>query len=83
MIRCSRLHCDAHTVVDESVYVMGHAESAAHVAGIRGRSRRSGRDSITNNPTTGTYFRTPTTDRPKRRSFESSRLSTESSGTLF
>jgi thioredoxin reductase (NADPH) len=28
------LHCDAHMFVDESVYVMGHAESAAHVAGI-------------------------------------------------
>ncbi len=28
------LHCDAHMFVDKSVYVMGHAESAAHVAGI-------------------------------------------------
>ncbi|MFB6167379.1 MAG: NAD(P)/FAD-dependent oxidoreductase [Haloferacaceae archaeon] len=28
------LHCDAHVFVDEPVYVMGHAESAAHVAGI-------------------------------------------------
>ncbi len=28
------LHCDAHMFVDESVYVMGHAESAAHVAAI-------------------------------------------------
>jgi len=28
------LHCDAYMFVDESVYVMGHAESAAHVAGI-------------------------------------------------
>ena len=28
------LHCDAHMFVDESVYVMGHAESTAHVAGI-------------------------------------------------
>jgi len=28
------LHCDALMFVDESVYVMGHAESAAHVAGI-------------------------------------------------
>ncbi|WP_435186488.1 NAD(P)/FAD-dependent oxidoreductase [Halobellus sp. EA9] len=28
------LHCDAHMFVDQSVYVMGHAESAAHVAGI-------------------------------------------------
>ncbi|WP_435348161.1 NAD(P)/FAD-dependent oxidoreductase [Haloarchaeobius sp. HRN-SO-5] len=28
------LHCDAHTFVDESVYVMGHSESAARVAGI-------------------------------------------------
>jgi len=28
------LHCDAHMFVDESVYVMGHGESAAHVAGI-------------------------------------------------
>lgn len=28
------LHCDAHMFVDESVYVMGHSESAAHVAGI-------------------------------------------------
>jgi len=28
------LHCDAHMFVDEPVYVMGHAESAAHVAGI-------------------------------------------------
>jgi len=28
------LHCDAHMFVDESVYVMGHNESAAHVAGI-------------------------------------------------
>ncbi|WP_018257271.1 NAD(P)/FAD-dependent oxidoreductase [Halomicrobium katesii] len=28
------LHCDAHMFVDESTYVMGHAESAAHVAGI-------------------------------------------------
>jgi thioredoxin reductase (NADPH) len=26
------LHCDAHMFVDQSVYVMGHAESAAHVA---------------------------------------------------
>jgi len=28
------LHCDAHMFVDKSVYVMGHNESAAHVAGI-------------------------------------------------
>ncbi|WP_123533355.1 NAD(P)/FAD-dependent oxidoreductase [Halosimplex salinum] len=28
------LHCDAHMFVDESVYVMGHGESAAHVAMI-------------------------------------------------
>jgi thioredoxin reductase (NADPH) len=28
------LHCDAHMFVDESVYVMGHSESAAHVAAI-------------------------------------------------
>ena len=28
------LHCDAHMFVDQSVYVMGHAESAAHVAAI-------------------------------------------------
>jgi thioredoxin reductase (NADPH) len=28
------LHCDAHMFVDRSVYVMGHGESAAHVAGI-------------------------------------------------
>jgi len=28
------LHCDAHMFVDEPVYVMGHAESTAHVAGI-------------------------------------------------
>lgn len=28
------LHCDAYMFVDESVYVMGHAESTAHVAGI-------------------------------------------------
>ena len=28
------LHCDAHLFVDESVYVMGHGESAAHVAGL-------------------------------------------------
>ena len=28
------LHCDAHMFVDESVYVMGHGESAAHVAGL-------------------------------------------------
>jgi len=28
------LHCDAHMFVDESVYVMGRSESAAHVAGI-------------------------------------------------
>ncbi len=28
------LHCDAHMFVDEPVYVMGHSESAAHVAGI-------------------------------------------------
>ena len=28
------LHCDAHMFVDESVYVMGHNESTAHVAGI-------------------------------------------------
>jgi len=28
------LHCDAHMFVDEPVYVMGHAESAVHVAGI-------------------------------------------------
>ncbi|WP_181685300.1 NAD(P)/FAD-dependent oxidoreductase [Halorhabdus salina] len=28
------LHCDAHMFVDEPVYVMGHGESAAHVAGI-------------------------------------------------
>jgi thioredoxin reductase (NADPH) len=26
------LHCDAHMFVDQSVYVMGHGESAAHVA---------------------------------------------------
>jgi len=28
------LHCDAHMFVDEPVYVMGHGESAVHVAGI-------------------------------------------------
>ncbi|MCL7418709.1 MAG: NAD(P)/FAD-dependent oxidoreductase [Halalkalicoccus sp.] len=28
------LHCDAHVFSDESVYVMGHSESAAHVAAI-------------------------------------------------
>ena len=28
------LHCDAHMFVDESVYVMGQAESTDHVAGI-------------------------------------------------
>ena len=28
------LHCYAHMFVDEPVYVMGHAESTAHVAGI-------------------------------------------------
>ena len=28
------LHCDAHMFVDNPVYVMGHAESTAHVAGI-------------------------------------------------
>lgn len=28
------LHCDAHMFVDESVYVMGHSNSAAHVAAI-------------------------------------------------
>jgi len=28
------LHCDAHMFVDQSVYVMGHNESTAHVAGI-------------------------------------------------
>jgi len=28
------LHCDAHMFVDEPVYVMGHGESAAHVAGL-------------------------------------------------
>ncbi len=28
------LHCDAHLFVDQSVYVMGHAESAAHVAAL-------------------------------------------------
>ena len=28
------LHCDAHMFAGESVYVMGHGESAAHVAGI-------------------------------------------------
>jgi len=28
------LHCDAHMFVDQSVYVMGSGESAAHVAGI-------------------------------------------------
>ncbi len=28
------LHCDAHMFVDKSVYVMGHGESTAHVAGI-------------------------------------------------
>lgn len=28
------LHCDAHVFVDRSVYVMGHGESAAHVAAI-------------------------------------------------
>lgn len=28
------LHCDAYMFVDESVYVMGHTESAAHVAMI-------------------------------------------------
>ncbi|MFB6250808.1 MAG: NAD(P)/FAD-dependent oxidoreductase [Halobellus sp.] len=28
------LHCDAHMFVDQPVYVMGYAESAAHVAGI-------------------------------------------------
>ncbi|ELZ17112.1 NAD(P)/FAD-dependent oxidoreductase [Natrinema limicola] len=28
------LHCDAHMFVDKPAYVMGHSESAAHVAGI-------------------------------------------------
>jgi thioredoxin reductase (NADPH) len=28
------LHCDAYTFVDEPVYVMGHGDSAAHVAMI-------------------------------------------------
>ncbi len=28
------LHCDAHMFVDQPVYVMGHAESTAHVAAI-------------------------------------------------
>ncbi|MEF8771896.1 NAD(P)/FAD-dependent oxidoreductase [Halodesulfurarchaeum sp.] len=28
------LHCDAHMFVDKSVYVMGHGESAAHVAAL-------------------------------------------------
>ncbi|AUX10834.1 thioredoxin reductase (NADPH) [Halalkaliarchaeum desulfuricum] len=28
------LHCDAYMFVDQSVYVMGHSESAAHVAAI-------------------------------------------------
>lgn len=28
------LHCDAHMFVDKSVYVMGHNESAAHVAAL-------------------------------------------------
>ncbi|SER91824.1 NAD(P)/FAD-dependent oxidoreductase [Natrinema salaciae] len=28
------LHCDAYVFVDESVYVMGHSDSAAHVAAI-------------------------------------------------
>lgn len=28
------LHCDAHVFADESVYVIGHGESAAHVAAI-------------------------------------------------
>ncbi|QSG06037.1 NAD(P)/FAD-dependent oxidoreductase [Halapricum desulfuricans] len=28
------LHCDAHMFVDEPVYVMGHGESAVHVAAI-------------------------------------------------
>lgn len=28
------LHCDAYMFVDESVYIMGHGESAAHVAAI-------------------------------------------------
>lgn len=28
------LHCDAHMFVDKPVYVMGHAESAAHVAAL-------------------------------------------------
>ena len=28
------LHCDAHVFVDRSVYVMGHEESAAHVAAL-------------------------------------------------
>ncbi|MFB6228896.1 MAG: NAD(P)/FAD-dependent oxidoreductase [Halobacteriales archaeon] len=28
------LHCDAHMFVDQPVYVMGHGESAAHVAAI-------------------------------------------------
>lgn len=28
------LHCDAHMFADQSVYVMGHGESAAHVAAI-------------------------------------------------
>ncbi|MFC3960001.1 NAD(P)/FAD-dependent oxidoreductase [Halovivax cerinus] len=28
------LHCDAYMFVDEPVYVMGHGESTAHVAGI-------------------------------------------------
>lgn len=26
------LHCDAHMFVDQSVYVMGYGESAAHLA---------------------------------------------------
>jgi thioredoxin reductase (NADPH) len=28
------LHCDAHMLADESVYVMGYGESAAHVAAV-------------------------------------------------
>ena len=28
------LHCDAHMFIDQPVYVMGHGESVAHVAGI-------------------------------------------------
>ncbi len=32
-------YCLQHIFVDESVYVMGHSESAAHVAGIISISR--------------------------------------------